>query len=191
MAKFRMRDTVVTAVRLLWTKWGEMCEHAGVGTLADGSPVGCYVDASGAPTDDANGRIGMRVPVGPHDRRYPGHALAVEGDWVVRMPSGDLAVYRPDEFELVFAAVDGPCGSTDATGNEGGPPIQETQETIDLKVELNRYAAAYQALGPLVGVPFDKRPSAEEAERIAGDVARLVNRLRAEAAKIGADRGGE
>ena len=96
MAHFRRKPTPVDALQLRWDTWSEMCELADVGKFADGHPEGCYVDAEGRVTDDSNARIGLRMPYGP-----VGH-VAVEGDWIVRMPDGELVVLKPVAFEALF-----------------------------------------------------------------------------------------
>ena len=110
--KFRKKPVEVEAVQLRWDTWGEMCEHAGVGKLADGKPEGCFVDpATGeaCPKDDEHpeGRdipgdpeIGLWIPT------LEGLMLARQSDWVIRGVKGELYPCKPDIFEATYEAVD-------------------------------------------------------------------------------------
>ena len=99
MAKFRKKPVVIEAVQLLWTNWSEMCEFAEVGAFKDGKPEGCYVGIDGKITDDANGKIGLRIPT------LEGTMLAVENDWVIRGVQGELYPCKPSIFEATYEAV--------------------------------------------------------------------------------------
>jgi hypothetical protein len=111
MSKFKMREGVVTAVQLLWSTWNEVCEVADVGEYENdesGRPQGCYVDrVLPKITSDCNGRIGLmipdhvllgRTPRDPGDHCY----LAIEGDWIVRLGDGKLAVVHDAIFREQF-----------------------------------------------------------------------------------------
>jgi hypothetical protein len=98
--KFRKKPVVVEAVQLRWDTWNEMCEHAGVGHLSDGKPEGCYVDADGKVTQDANGRIGLHIPT------PEGLMLGVEGDWIIRGIKGELYPCKPDIFAATYEPVE-------------------------------------------------------------------------------------
>jgi hypothetical protein len=93
--KFRKRAVVVDAVQLLPSTWVEMAEL----TRGDNCE-NCYVDVNGAIIEGGaeQGRIGMTIP----SRDPELVELAVEGDWVVREVSGDLAVYPDREFREQF-----------------------------------------------------------------------------------------
>lgn len=104
MAKFRHKQTLVDAVQLLWSTWSEVCELADVGKFEDGHPEGCYVDAAGHVVEDGNGRMALKVPAG-----HPLVAnLAYDGDWLVRNVDGELDVYTPDVFAMMFESADDP-----------------------------------------------------------------------------------
>ena len=100
--KFRKKPVVVDALRLGWGTWSEMCEHAGVGRLAEGKPQGCCVDAEGKalPDGQASERMGLLIPT------LEGLMLAVEGDWVIRGVTGELCACKPDVFELTYELSD-------------------------------------------------------------------------------------
>ncbi len=104
MSKYRKKPVVVEAVQLLWSTWSEMCEHAKVGKLHEGSPEGCYVDVDGSvcvtdpgpAPDGAPSRIGLRIPT------PEGIMLGVEGDWIIRGTRGELYPCKPDVFSDVY-----------------------------------------------------------------------------------------
>jgi len=87
---------VIEAMQLLWGTWNEMCDHAGVGKLSDGRPEGCYVDADGKRTEDANGRIGLLIPT------LEGLMLGVQEDWIIRGVKGELYPCKPDIFSATY-----------------------------------------------------------------------------------------
>lgn len=99
--KFVKKPIVIEAVELRWDNWSEMCEHAGVGKLSEGKPMGCYVGADGlalpAPHADprkGNGSeiIGLLIPT------LEGLMLARQGDYVIRGEKGELYPCKPDVF---------------------------------------------------------------------------------------------
>jgi hypothetical protein len=90
MARFRRKPVRVEAVQLRWDNWDEMCEHADVGNC---DAAGCYIDAEGRVTDGPNGRLLLKIP---------GVGVAVQGDWIVRMPDGGLEVFKPAAFAALF-----------------------------------------------------------------------------------------
>jgi len=96
MARYRRKPIPVEAVQLRWDQWAEMCEHVGVGRFEEGKPQGCYVDAEGRVTDDSNARMGLKIPTGGATK------IAAQDDWVVRMPDGELEVFKPVVFETLF-----------------------------------------------------------------------------------------
>jgi len=100
MPRLRKKPVVIEAVELQWSTWGEMCEHAGVGKLADGKPEGCYVDAEGKQTLDASGRIGLLIPT------LEGLMLGVEGDYIIRGVKGELYPCKPDIFSATYEPAD-------------------------------------------------------------------------------------
>jgi len=113
--KFRKKPVVIEAVQLLWTNWSEMCEHAGVGKLAEGKPEGCWVDDAGNPHDTPNGdRIGLRIPT------LEGVMLAVEQDWIIRGVKGELYPCKPDIFEATYEPVEAPAAGQQEGEGGGG-----------------------------------------------------------------------
>jgi hypothetical protein len=92
----------VRAVQLTWRNWNEVCEllnghEMGFNdSVEDPKARGCYVGPDGNATEDTNGRIGLWVP-GPN-----GAWLAVEGDWIVLGPSGELSSCKPELFAALF-----------------------------------------------------------------------------------------
>ena len=97
MAHFRRRPTPIDAVQLRWDTWDDVCKLIDApGGLAEGNPEGCYVDQDGKETDDCNGRIGLKIPVGSIVQ------LAVQDDWIVRMPDGTIDSFKPAAFAALF-----------------------------------------------------------------------------------------
>jgi hypothetical protein len=92
--KFRKRPVVIEAVQLLWSTWGEMCEHANVGKLVDGKPEGCYVDVL-----DTNAKMGLLIPT------LEGLMVAREGDWIIKGVKGEIYACKPDIFEMTYERV--------------------------------------------------------------------------------------
>jgi hypothetical protein len=109
--KFRKKPVVIEAVQLRWDNWGEMCDHADVGELADGHPMGCYVNEAGEGVDAYPGdyfdskakafgsRIGLWIPT------LEGVMLGIENDWIIRGVQGELYPCKPDIFEATYEAV--------------------------------------------------------------------------------------
>ena len=58
------------------------------------------------------------------------------------------------------------------------------REAFEAKTERNRFATAIESLAPLVGLSFDRRVTAEEAEKVSSEVAALVHHLNAEVAYL-------
>src|SRR5437773_2218690 len=98
--KFRKKPVVIEAMQLLWSNWSDMCNHANVGKLADGKPEGCYVDEQDQVTEDANGRIGLRIPT------LEGLMLGIEGDWIIKGVKGELYPCKPDIFAATYELVE-------------------------------------------------------------------------------------
>jgi hypothetical protein len=105
MAKFKTRESAaVEAVELTWSNWSEVCEllqrRESLGAVSEKDrPVGVFVDRLEAQVvEDCNGRIGLRVPT------PDGAWLAVEGDWILLGPGGELSCCKPALFAVLFAA---------------------------------------------------------------------------------------
>jgi len=99
--KFRKKPVVIEAVQLLWSTWSEMCDHAGVGKLADGKPEGTFVNEKNeAVSDSGDGRIALAIPT------LEGVMIGVEGDWVIKGIKGELYPCKPDIFEATYERVD-------------------------------------------------------------------------------------
>lgn len=117
MPKFRKKPVEIEAVQLLWSTWGEMCEHADVGRLEDGKAQGGYVDPGGAfhaePLDlgdvpgalgaaamDAEGwKMALAIPT------LEGLMISSENDWIIRGVAGELYPCKPDIFEATYEPV--------------------------------------------------------------------------------------
>lgn len=101
MAKFRKKPVVIEAVQLLWSTWGEMCDHAGVGKLSESKPTGCYVgpDGKALPDDQTSETMGLLIPT------LEGLMLGVEGDWIIRGVKGELYPCKPDIFAATYEEV--------------------------------------------------------------------------------------
>jgi len=109
--KFRKKPVVIEAVQLLWSTWGEMCDHAGVGKLSDGKPEGCFLTMSGEASDvpvkvtdgpddhGASAHIGLRIPT------LEGLMLGREGDWIIKGVKGELYPCKPDIFVATYEPV--------------------------------------------------------------------------------------
>lgn len=112
MPLFRKKPVVIEAVQLLWSTWGEMCDHADVGKLEDGKPQGCYVDEAGEAKADPpfagedmpsvffDLRLGLWIPT------LEGLMLGIENDWIIRGVQGELYPCKPDIFEATYEMVD-------------------------------------------------------------------------------------
>ena len=92
MAKFRKKPIVIEAVQLRWDTWGEMCEHANVGSLDDDQPSGDF-GADGS-------SINLLIPT------EEGLMTAKEGDWVIKGIKGELYPCKPDIFEQTYERVE-------------------------------------------------------------------------------------
>lgn len=116
--KYRKKPVVIEAVQLRWDNWGEMCEHAGVGKLADGKPEGVWVRPDGscywsdqALDKDIPGALGLAllesqgVKMGLAIPTLEGLMVAREGDWVIRGVAGELYPCKPDIFEATYEPV--------------------------------------------------------------------------------------
>ena len=90
MPKFRKKPVVIEAVQLRWGNWSEMCDHAGVGNLADGKPMGRLLEGD---------KIGLDIPT------LEGIMTATEGDWVIKGIMGELYPCKPDIFEATYEEV--------------------------------------------------------------------------------------
>lgn len=112
MPRFRKKPVEIEAVQLLWSTWGEMCDHADVGKLEDGKAQGGYVDPSGAfysePLDlgDVPGdlraegwKIALAIPT------LEGLMIGSENDWIIRGVAGELYSCKPDIFEATYEPV--------------------------------------------------------------------------------------
>ena len=83
------------AMQLLPALWNDICAFAGVGTLAEGKPTGCYLDSSGQPLLDntTSEEIGLLIPADG------GFVIARQGDYLVKA-DGDLLKLTPSEFAM-------------------------------------------------------------------------------------------
>ena len=90
-----------TALPLLWSNWGEMCQFAGVGRLEAGQPMGVLVNG--------NETIGLAIP------GSAGVTVATEGSYVFRAPpSAGLFVLTAKQFHARYAPVDATESATRA-----------------------------------------------------------------------------
>lgn len=90
MARYRKLPVEIEAVQLRWDNWSEMCEFAGVGSLAEGKPEGKMLDGQ---------MIGLQIPT------LEGVMLANEGDYIIRGVKGELYPCKPDIFKATYEAV--------------------------------------------------------------------------------------
>ena len=88
--KFRKKPVVIEAVQLRWDTWDEMCEHAGVGRLADGKPQG----------DQDGEKIQLMIPT------LEGLMVADENDWVIKGVEGEIYPCKPSIFEATYEPVE-------------------------------------------------------------------------------------
>ena len=109
--KYRKKPVVVEAIQLRWDTWNEMCDHAGVGKLADGKPEG---EISGE-------HICLSIPT------LEGLMTAGENDWIIKGVKGELYPVKADIFEETYEPV------WIRTFTDGRPPEYVTveQETHD------------------------------------------------------------
>jgi len=85
--KFRKKPVVIEAVQLQWDTWSEMCDHAGVGKLADGKPEGQMYGKES---------IQLVIPT------LEGVMIANENDWVIKGVKGKIYPCKPDIFEETY-----------------------------------------------------------------------------------------
>ena len=91
MMQYRKKPIVIEAVQLKWETWSEMCDHAGVGKMADGKPEGEMLP---------DNRIGMNIPT------LEGVMKAEDGDWIIKGVKGEIYPCKPDIFEATYEALD-------------------------------------------------------------------------------------
>lgn len=97
MAKFRKKPVIIEALQLRWDNWPEMCEHAGVGYLADGKPEG---------TMGHSNSLGLFIPTfGLFIPTLEGLMIAREGDWIIKGVNGEIYPCKPDIFEKTYELV--------------------------------------------------------------------------------------
>jgi len=101
--KFRKKPVVIEALQLRWDNWGEMCDFAGVGSLVNGKPEGCYIDKDGNGTREYTGtdEIGLWIPT------LEGLHLGKQNDWIIRGVQGEFYPCKPDIFEQTYEPVSG------------------------------------------------------------------------------------
>ena len=99
--KFRKKPVVIDAVQLLWSTWNEMCDHAGVGKLADGKPEGCYIGPDNLPREghEYKDRIGIKIPT------LEGLMVGIQGDWIIKGIKGEIYPCKSDIFEATYERV--------------------------------------------------------------------------------------
>ena len=99
--KFRKKPVVIEAIQLNWSTWSEMCEHAGVGKVADGKPEGCYLGPDGKPREghESADKMGLMIPT------LEGLMIGTEGDWIIKGVKGEIYPCKPDIFDATYEAV--------------------------------------------------------------------------------------
>lgn len=90
MARFRKKPVVIDSVQLRWDTWSEVCDFAGVGSIADGKPEGQAVAE----------QLTLKIPT------LEGVMVASEGDWIIRGVKGELYPCKPDIFAATYEAVE-------------------------------------------------------------------------------------
>lgn len=93
-----------------------MCDHAGVGKLADGKPQGCFVgpDGQALPEERTSNEMGLLIPT------LEGLMLARQNDWVIRGVSGELYPCKPDIFEKTYER----CHNPHCVGPHASPDTE-------------------------------------------------------------------
>ncbi len=96
--KYRKKPIVIEAVQLRWDTWSEMFDHAGVGKLEDGKPMGCFIgeDGQALPEGQSSEEIGMLIPT------LEGLMVARQNDYIIKGVKGELYPCKPDIFELTY-----------------------------------------------------------------------------------------
>jgi hypothetical protein len=105
MGQYRKKPVVIDAVQLRWETWNEMCDHAGVGQLADGKPEGGWAVpgneaatiASEQLTDDHV--LALIIPT------LEGVMIGIENDWIIRGVQGEFYPCKPAIFAETYEAV--------------------------------------------------------------------------------------
>ncbi len=95
--RYRTKPVTIEAVQLTWANWNEICEFVPKPWFK----VGCYVDADGRETADANGRIGLKMQT-LESQEF----LAIEGDYIIKGLKGEFYPCRPDIFEMKYEAME-------------------------------------------------------------------------------------
>lgn len=97
--KYKKKPVVIEAVQLRWDTWSEMCDHATVGELSKGFPMGTDKDPE---TGEAleNGGPGLLIPT------LEGVMLGRPGDWIIKGVNGELYPCKPDIFEKTYELAD-------------------------------------------------------------------------------------
>lgn len=95
MPKYRKKPVVIEALELRWDNWNEMCDFAGVGSVIDGKPEGCWVNDDGEAQREPLGsdaRIGLWIPT------LEGVMLGIQGDFIIRGVENELYPCKPEIF---------------------------------------------------------------------------------------------
>ena len=104
--RFRKKPVVIEAVQLEWSTWSWMCDHAGVGDLKDGKPMGGWAvpgDEAGTFRDSQETDehvMALAIPT------LEGLMIGVEHDWIIRGIGGELYPCKPEIFDASYEAVE-------------------------------------------------------------------------------------
>lgn len=97
---YQKKPLVVNAIQLRWDTWGDVCDLAGVGKLADGKPTGTYINPdTGQPTSDSTDEIGLCIPT------LEGVMIARQGDWIIKGVGGEIYPCKSDIFAMTYEEV--------------------------------------------------------------------------------------
>jgi hypothetical protein len=134
--KYRKKPVEIDALQLRWDTWEAMCDHAGVGKLEDGKPMGCWLDENGNGTDEPRpdvNRIGMWIPT------LEGLMLARQDDYVIKGVKGELYPCKPDIFEATYEEV--------GNFNEAVKRSEKAEASVAALVELLEEIKTYDHQG--------------------------------------------
>jgi hypothetical protein len=87
----------IQAVQLTWSNWNAVCDFVPKPWFK----VGCYLDADGKPTNDTNGRLGLRMQT-LESQEF----IAQENDFIIKGVEGEFYACKPSVFSKTYEAAE-------------------------------------------------------------------------------------